>query len=223
MASEYLPSAMTPLCHHMQRRGSDKATFHNYTRVYHHLFQHWTRDAFNLLEIGIGSIDASVPSNMGPNGTPGASLRGWRDYFPKANVLGADIDPQTMFSEDRISTCVLDQRSPHVAKYLDGMKSMFPSFRVIVDDGLHDGATNLHVMKHLLPRLDVGGYYVIEDIRPDQQPIFSARRFYPEQHFPSPSASAESQPRYRYEFCHLAYSAPGVPTDNCLFIVQRTQ
>src|SRR3546814_2496627 len=49
---------------------------------------------------------------MGVHGKPGASLRVWRDYFPKAEIVGFDIDENILFQEDRIRTFACDQASP---------------------------------------------------------------------------------------------------------------
>ena len=46
---------------------------------------------------------------MTANGKPGASLRVWRDFFPNAKIYGGDIDKETLFIEDRISTYYVDQ------------------------------------------------------------------------------------------------------------------
>ena len=37
-------------------------------------------------------------------------------------------------------------------------------FDIIIDDGLHVFPVNCNVMKYLLPKLNAGGYYIIEDI-----------------------------------------------------------
>ena len=53
----------------------------------------------NIFEVGLGTNNVDVPSNMGKDGKPGASLRAWRDYFPNA-----DIDTRILFKEDKIQT-----------------------------------------------------------------------------------------------------------------------
>ncbi len=58
----------------------------------------------------------------------GASLRMWRDYFPNAQIVGADIDPKYMFADERISKVVVDQLKPEsinafVAKVSGGVSS----------------------------------------------------------------------------------------------------
>ena len=40
---------------------------------------------------------------------PGASLRSWREYFPNAQIFGADVDRSILFNSDRINCCWVDQ------------------------------------------------------------------------------------------------------------------
>src|SRR5579862_3144394 len=102
--------APTKMCRIMTRHGSDKGTrSHNYTTVYSVLFKGRQEESLRIFELGLGSRDPSLPGNMGVDGTPGASLRGWRDLFPKALVFGADIDRSILFQEDRIKTFYCDQ------------------------------------------------------------------------------------------------------------------
>lgn len=52
-----------------------ESSIHRYTDFYHILFSGRREEIKSILEFGIGSIDEEVPSNMGPTGRPGASLR----------------------------------------------------------------------------------------------------------------------------------------------------
>jgi len=36
----------------------------------------------------------------------------WREYFPNANIYGADIDETILFQDERIATFPLDQTKP---------------------------------------------------------------------------------------------------------------
>src|ERR1700730_10847839 len=76
------------------RYGSDKNR-NGYTPVYHALLKHLRDRPMDILEIGIGTLIAGAPSSMVgfalPGYRPGGSLRAWRDYFPKAPVLGMDV------------------------------------------------------------------------------------------------------------------------------------
>ena len=111
------------LSHLMKNYGSDKGSPHEvditpsgwianrYTDIYHILFGTIRDDAKKIFECGIGTNNEDVQSNMTANGVPGASLRGWRDYFWNAQIYGADIDERILFEEDRIKTYHVDQDS----------------------------------------------------------------------------------------------------------------
>jgi hypothetical protein len=94
----------TPLCELFLKYGSDKSTWHNYSQMYGFLFKDMKDSASDVFEVGLGTHNTDVPSNMGKNGKPGASLYGWRDFFSKANIYGADVDKRVLFSADRIKT-----------------------------------------------------------------------------------------------------------------------
>ena len=46
---------------------------------------------------------------MGEKYNPGSSLRALRDYFPNANIFGADIDKNIVNDQNRIKTFYVDQ------------------------------------------------------------------------------------------------------------------
>lgn len=160
-------SARTDLCDIMERWGSDKSTFHNYTRVYSRIFDHLRdRKDVRLFEVGLGTNFEDVPSNMGKDGKPGASLRGWREFFPHARIFGADIDIRILFDEDRIQTYYCDQLD---AKTIQDMWTKNPElaedgFDVIIDDGLHMFDANRTFFLNSVHKLRPGGIFVIEDM-----------------------------------------------------------
>lgn len=144
--------------------GSDKSDSHDYHLIYGQIIAELgLNKALNVLEIGIGSIDPSIPSNMGRDGHPGASLRAFRDVLPKAQIYGADIDSQILFRENRIRTSIVDQMTP---LSFQNMHASFgqPSYDLIIDDGLHAVSANLNSLLFSLPVLRPGGWMVIEDI-----------------------------------------------------------
>jgi hypothetical protein len=160
---------MTELCSTMKNHGSDKGLdWHNYTVLYDHLFQDHKDSIANVFELGLGSQNTGVfQSTMKPGQgyNPGASHRGWRDYFINANVWGGDIDPDILFSEDRIECFQVDQTDPDSIKALwdnfpDDLK-----FDFILDDGLHtlEGATIF--FENSIHKLAPQGIYLIEDVQ----------------------------------------------------------
>src|SRR5262249_35300312 len=82
--------------------GSDKSSRHGYYKLESSILGPHRNDNLSLLEIGIGTNDPSVVSNMGKYGKPGASLRAFKDYLPNAKIFGADIDRNILFQEERI-------------------------------------------------------------------------------------------------------------------------
>jgi len=149
--------------------GSDKASEHDYYRVYADLLRD-LRMPTKILEIGLGTNNADVVSTMGPGGRPGASLRAFRDFCPEATVYGADVDSRILFTEDRIQTHFVDQSDPGLLDRLG--ESVGVDFDLMIDDGLHAPHANLHSLHFFLNRLRVGGYAVIEDIYEKAVPVW---------------------------------------------------
>ncbi len=153
------------------RHGSDKATEHNYHLLYGPILAE--RDSVTgLLEVGLGTNHPDVISSMGVDGKPGASLRAFRDFLPKAQIYGADVDRRILFSEERITTFFVDQTDPRsfdaIADAIGG------NIDLIIDDGLHSPNANLATLLFGFERLKVGGWLVIEDITPAAVPLWQA-------------------------------------------------
>ena len=161
---------ITDLCLIMQEYGSDKGgpkSKHNYTTVYSALFEPIKHDVRRVFEMGIGTQNPDVPSNMvgmGETYSPGASMRGWRHYFPKAQVFGADVDGGALFEEDRIKTFQCDQTNGQSVVNLWAKPELIRDFDVIIDDGLHEFSAGMHLMRNSLHKVLPMGYYIIEDI-----------------------------------------------------------
>lgn len=163
--------------------GSDKASrlpddetcypwiAHTYDALYEFLFPTARESVRRVFECGIGSADATVPSNMGPDGQPGASLRMWRDFFPRAQIVGADIDPNILFQESRIATFLVDQCSQASIEQL--WEAVGPGqFDLMVDDGLHTSAAARSLFEGSIHRLAPTGWYVIEDVLLEEFPLY---------------------------------------------------
>lgn len=152
--------------------GSDKSSYHNYDLVYHSILNILKKkELLKIFEIGLGTNNVSVPSNMGVNGKPGASLRAFRDYLPGSSIFGADIDKEVLFTEERITTTYLDQTKYQT--YVD-LKQKFnvQSYDLIIDDGLHSPEANLNTLKYSLESLADNGWMVIEDIPQRSLPVW---------------------------------------------------
>ena len=163
---EYQKNETTGLCRFFDMCGSDKGTsWHQYSRMYDALFHGLCGEAFNLFELGIGTNNVEVESNMGEHGNPGASLYGWNKYFPKADLYGADIDRGCLFEhmQKRIQTFYCDQTDPESIAAL-WLELAGKKFKIIIEDGLHTPAANRCFLENSLHMLDDGGIYIVEDI-----------------------------------------------------------
>lgn len=153
----------TDLCAMMEKERSDKSTGHNYTTIYKYLFEPIRNDPINFLEVGLGTNNIDVDSNMGKDGTPLASMRGWRSYFPNAELHGADVDKRILKDEERIRTHFINQLDLDTIINFKNNFHIGYKFDIIIDDGLHTAEANLNLFNYLNDILKVGGYYIIED------------------------------------------------------------
>jgi SAM-dependent methyltransferase len=160
----------TKLCKIMGDYGSDKGheyineCKHNYTLLYSSLFEGLCQKKLRVFELGLGTNNPHLPSSMGVNGKPGASLRGWATYFPNAKVYGADIDRDILFEEDRIKTYYCNQLVPAEIKAMWSEKELWEPFDIIIEDGLHEFEANVCFFENSIHKLKRGGYYIIEDL-----------------------------------------------------------
>lgn len=142
-----------------ENHGSDKNK-HGYNILYAYLFSKISNNP-TILEIGIGTSNKKIASNMGKFGKPGASLRAFSQYFPKSEIFGADIDKNILFNFGNIKTFYLNQND------IDTFKNKLIKnklFDLIIDDGLHMQSANLNTLSFSLDRLNKKGFLVVEDI-----------------------------------------------------------
>lgn len=159
-------SSNSKLTELMNFYGSDKGgsnNHHNYSEYYSELFFNKRKNIKNFLEIGLGTNDVNILSNMGEKGIPLASVKAWRDYFENANIYGADIDKNILKNENRIKTFFVDQTDPNTIKELFNNIGEV-KFDVILEDGLHEYNANICFFENSIEHLNDNGMYIIEDI-----------------------------------------------------------
>jgi len=168
----------TPLCEIMGRHQSDKGHIniqhsrHNYTTVYYSLFKEMINKPLRIFELGLGTNNINIPSNMGSNGRPGASLYGWGEFFTNSQIFGADIDKDILFNSDKIKTYYCDQTDPLIIKNMWNTPDLNENFDIIVEDGLHHYDANVCFFENSIHKLNPNGYFIIEDINNDDEPLF---------------------------------------------------
>lgn len=120
---------------------------HMYTSRYEIYLESFRDIEFNLLEIVVYD---------------GASVKMWKEYFPKATIVAIDIDPRCKeFEEDRIHIHIGDQTD---VNFLTTVFDKYGHFEVILDDGGHSWKQQIVSFETLFPRLTPAGLYLLEDM-----------------------------------------------------------
>jgi hypothetical protein len=160
---------LSELCELARKYGSDKCRF--YTPFYDSILSSRRNSVQRVLELGIGYEELMLPcaKNSGlDHYEVGASLKMWRDYFPKSEVWGLDneIDRcvKALAGESRIYCRFVDERAPETFEQIADIGS---GFDLIVEDGLHEPWAQMRAMQHLMPLLSEDGIYIMEDIMQD--------------------------------------------------------
>jgi len=157
----------TELCKIAYKYKTDKCpkVKHLYTPIYHELFKDKRDSIKKVVEVGIGSLVtmAHVKKRTGYDYIVGASLMMWRDYFPNAQVYGADWDKDTTVTgEERIKTILVDETKEEDLARLS--KEVGEDVDIFVDDGEHSHHVQIGLAKYMLPRLKKDVVYIIEDV-----------------------------------------------------------
>ena len=156
---------MTELEELALKYGTDKCPqiYHFYTDYYYPLFKDKKESIKKVLELGVGS---PITMPRCPNYIRGGSLYMWRDFFPNAQIYGADIDPTLVFKEDRIETFLCDQSKRQSLEEL--IKKTGSDIDIFVDDGSHNIMDQILTCVTLMPLLKKDVIYIIEDVdKPD--------------------------------------------------------
>lgn len=141
----------------------DKNSTHSYVPEYERLLAPYReRPDVTLLEIGIAH---------------GLSLWLWREYLPKASIIGVDIsvvfDPMPLTNAG-VQVIQADATKPVFIRLLAGTR-----LDVVIDDGSHmtnDQVTTFNLLK---PSMKPGGLYVIEDIISPDYALPVLRKLHP--------------------------------------------
>ena len=138
---------------------------------------------------------------------PGASLRSWREYFPNAQIFGADVDRSILFNSDRINCCWVDQKSPEAIQNL--FSQIGSQIDVIIDDGLHTLEAHCITLENSLPHVASGGWLIVEDI--EEKNLYALRKWI--------QMHSSSFRDFEWELVQLPH--PANKLDNNLLIVRR--
>lgn len=118
----------------------------HYFPIYDSYFEKIQNQPINLLEIGVDR---------------GGSLFTWKEYFPKALIVGIDNNSKCKeFEDDNIKVFIGDQAD---SDFLKSVNRQAGPFDIIIDDGGHMMYQQITSFKTLFPLLTKEGYYIIED------------------------------------------------------------
>lgn len=139
--------------------GSDKWGVHRYTPHYEHHFASLRDEAILVLELGIGGYA------RGKQG--GASLRMWKWFFPRAQVVGVDIEDKSFVDQARITSYRGSQTD---GALMERIVREHGAPTIVIDDGSHRPQDVVDSFGILFPMVAEGGIYVIEDIQTSYWP-----------------------------------------------------
>jgi hypothetical protein len=147
-----------------QQNGSDKY-IHDYHFLYSYIFSNFKIK--KLVEIGLGSIDKNILSNMGNFGKPGGCLRAFSEILEDdAVIIGLEIDEKALFNEKNIKTYKFDQLNINdINKFVSNNPE---GFDLVIDDGLHSNISFINTIYMSQKILNKNGLIVIEDIFAEQ-------------------------------------------------------
>ena len=135
---------------------------HFYGLIYHQWLQQRRDTIQSIVEIGLDQASARVPSV--PRDVP--SVRAWLDYFPQAQVIGADIRDFSHLPIPRFHFVRVDQGSMiSLARVASTVSERQRGADLIIDDGSHASAHQVLTLEQLFGLLNPQGVYIIEDIQ----------------------------------------------------------
>ncbi len=143
------------------KHGSVKWGAHGYTRNYEKQFSPFRDKKINILELGVSGYEDPT--------TDGASLRMWRDYFPKAQIFSVDFVNKDYRETDRIR---IYQGSRDDGKLLRSMSDDAGGFDIVIDNVNHQHEHGVATFNMVFPLLKNGGLYVVADARISYWPKF---------------------------------------------------
>lgn len=132
-----------------EKYDTDKLKHFHYLSNYDRLLRRRRKERLRILEMGVHS---------------GGSLRMWRDVFPRATIIGLDLNGNPFQRpEERIEVYRGDQANSRLLGEI-AAKHAPEGFDLVIDDAAHVGRIARKSFWALFPRhVRAGGVYAIED------------------------------------------------------------
>ncbi len=119
----------------------------HYFDLYWKSIMHKVDDELKILEIGVRN---------------GGSLLCWDNVFPNSIVYGVDINPKCKSLEEYGFKIFIGDQSDN--KFWNDFNDEVGGFDIIIDDGSHVPSDIIKSFDKLFPKMNNGGFYIIEDI-----------------------------------------------------------
>ncbi|MFM9879655.1 MAG: hypothetical protein ACKVOO_04500 [Burkholderiaceae bacterium] len=163
MTAPALPTLAALADLHGSDKGFSVLNAHGYTRVYESLLRGVREQPLRLLEIGLlhPVLHAAARAEGGAF-SKAPSLQMWADYLPHAKIFGLDIEDFSGFAHPRVQILRADQGDR--ASLQQAAVAAGGAFDLIIDDGSHASHHQQITLGALLPYLNAGGVYVVEDL-----------------------------------------------------------
>jgi len=118
---------------------------HNYLNKYEFFLGKWKNSNINVLELGVFK---------------GGSLKMWSEYFANSTIYGIDIEKECLKYEGKNRKVYIQDLNEEEG--LAKLGRLHPT--IIIDDASHFWSHQIKALYQLLPTLQEGGIYILEDL-----------------------------------------------------------
>lgn len=150
-------------------KGDSKLSRHCYTRVYGPLFEPLCDKSITIVEIGLlhlqggGWRNPELRNSGGQAAARAPSLEMWSTYFPKAEIIGFDINDFSAVSIERVRIFQGDMGNP--ADLVSLAKAVEGDIDIVIEDASHASHHQQIALAYMFRHVCPGGLYIIEDLR----------------------------------------------------------
>ena len=109
-----------------------------------------------------------------------ASLKVWKEYFPKAKIVGIDINPACR--RYGAFGFHIEIGSQGDTSFINDVIEKYGPFDIILDDASHINELSLASFNQLSDHVKPGGLYIIEDLRNSYEDLTEDVKHWPGMH-----------------------------------------
>lgn len=132
---------------------TDKTSYHSYDQIYPILLYPFLDKKLNILEIGTGK---------------GGGLKILSELFTESTIYGLDHNYSILEIETEGTNIKLLSQSDQSNINLDEL----PNIDIVIEDASHDYRKSIETFNLILPKLNKGAIYIIEDVYPQYKELY---------------------------------------------------